>query len=149
MIHMMMEMCVGSVGCCTRATDHCLGPAWGRLSAEYMLVFFAPIDDLSLGITKGVDPWDTPPSNYREGCPRGRHPWRSLSITCAFAVWGECSHILHIHCLPKWLGTALSIQQSLMDHHPWGTYVCPLLIMGLGIHETDSRLHSHWRMESQ
>ena len=33
-----------------------------------------------IGIAKGVDPWDTPPSNYREGCPRGRHPWQSLGI---------------------------------------------------------------------
>ncbi|KIM52532.1 hypothetical protein SCLCIDRAFT_1223659 [Scleroderma citrinum Foug A] len=48
MIHMMTEMCVGSVGCRTRAADHRLGPARGRLSAEYVLVFFAPIDDLSL-----------------------------------------------------------------------------------------------------
>ena len=30
---------------------------------------------LGLGIAKSVDPWDTPPYNLREGCPRGRHPW--------------------------------------------------------------------------
>ncbi|KIM58056.1 hypothetical protein SCLCIDRAFT_1218969 [Scleroderma citrinum Foug A] len=48
MILIMMEICVGSVGCRTRAAAHRLGPAWGRLSTEYVLVFFAPIDDLSL-----------------------------------------------------------------------------------------------------
>ena len=46
-------------------------------------------------------------------------------------------HIFHMPCLFMWLGTAASKQQWPMDRRPWGTYVCPLLFMGLGMHETD------------
>jgi len=68
-------------------------------------------------------------------------------VSLSFAVWGECSHIFHMHCLLKWLGTAASKQQCPMDRRPWGTCVCRPLIMG--IHETDTRFHSHCRTKSQ
>lgn len=37
-----------------------------------------------------------------------------------FAVWGECSHVFHMHCLLKWIGTAASKQQCPMDRRAWG-----------------------------
>ena len=41
------------------------------------------------------------------------------------AVWGECSHVFHMHCLLKWIGTPASKQQCPMDRRSWGTF--PLL----------------------
>lgn len=37
-----------------------------------------------------------------------------------YIVWGECSHVFHMHCLLKWIGTAASKQQCPMDRRPWG-----------------------------
>ncbi|PFH46885.1 hypothetical protein AMATHDRAFT_77455 [Amanita thiersii Skay4041] len=37
-------------------------------------------------------------------------------------VWGECTHIFHMHCLLKWIGTAASKQQCPMDRRPWGVF---------------------------
>ncbi|KAF9490301.1 anaphase-promoting complex subunit Apc11 [Pleurotus eryngii] len=36
-------------------------------------------------------------------------------------IWGECSHVFHMHCLLKWIGTAASKQQCPMDRRPWAT----------------------------
>ncbi|OJA20175.1 hypothetical protein AZE42_12048 [Rhizopogon vesiculosus] len=36
-------------------------------------------------------------------------------------VWGECSHVFHMHCLLKWLGTTASKQQCPMDRRAWVT----------------------------
>ncbi|KAI0252698.1 anaphase-promoting complex subunit Apc11 [Lactifluus subvellereus] len=36
-------------------------------------------------------------------------------------VWGECSHVFHMHCLLKWIGTATSKQQCPMDRRVWVT----------------------------
>jgi len=38
------------------------------------------------------------------------------------AVWGECSHVFHMHCLLKWIGTPSSKQQCPMDRRTWGTF---------------------------
>ena len=35
-------------------------------------------------------------------------------------VWGECTHVFHMHCLLKWIGTAASKQQCPMDRREWG-----------------------------
>jgi len=34
-------------------------------------------------------------------------------------IWGECTHVFHMHCLLKWLGTSGSKQQCPMDRRPW------------------------------
>jgi anaphase-promoting complex subunit 11 len=36
------------------------------------------------------------------------------------AVWGECSHVFHMHCLLKWIDTESSKQQCPLDRRPWG-----------------------------
>jgi hypothetical protein len=38
-------------------------------------------------------------------------------------VWGECTHVFHMHCLLKWIGTVASKQQCPMDRRAWGTLV--------------------------
>ena len=42
-------------------------------------------------------------------------------LTSSRAVWGECSHVFHMHCLLKWIGTPASKQQCPMDRRTWGT----------------------------
>lgn len=37
-------------------------------------------------------------------------------------VWGECTHVFHMHCLLKWIGTAASKHQCPMDRRPWGMF---------------------------
>jgi len=45
------------------------------------------------------------------------HSWHIRVVV----VWGECSHVFHMHCLLKWIGTAASKQQCPMDRRTWGT----------------------------
>ena len=64
-----------------------------------------------------------------DDCPLSAFPPLPLGDTGADApatVWGECSHVFHMHCLLKWLGTAASKQQCPMDRRPWGAF-SPLL----------------------
>ena len=48
------------------------------------------------------------------------HPLR-LTECNRILVWGECTHVFHMHCLLKWIGTAASKQQCPMDRRTWGT----------------------------
>jgi anaphase-promoting complex subunit 11 len=36
-------------------------------------------------------------------------------------IWGECSHVFHMHCLIKWLNAPNSQEQCPMDRTPWKT----------------------------
>ncbi|KAH0838699.1 anaphase-promoting complex subunit 11 RING-H2 finger-domain-containing protein, partial [Lanmaoa asiatica] len=56
---------------------------------------------------------------YEGCCPSCKMPGDDCPL-----IWGECSHIFHMHCLLKWLGTAASKQQCPMDRRPWGTWFC-------------------------
>ena len=40
-------------------------------------------------------------------------------------VWGECTHVFHMHCLLQWIGTSSSKQQCPMDRRPWGECSLP------------------------
>ena len=55
-----------------------------------------------------------------DDCPLSESlsPWAGCRADGA--VWGECSHIFHMHCLLKWLETESSKQQCPMDRRPWG-----------------------------
>lgn len=46
------------------------------------------------------------------------HSYAPLTMACL--VWGECSHVFHMHCLLKWIGTSASKQQCPMDRRTWG-----------------------------
>lgn len=39
------------------------------------------------------------------------------------AVWGECTHVFHMHCLLKWIETESSKQQCPLDRRPWGEFL--------------------------
>jgi len=49
-------------------------------------------------------------------------------------VWGECTHVFHMHCLLKWIDTESSKGQCPMDRRPWG--------------ESSSTLHSRLQIEA-
>ncbi|KAI8916262.1 RING/U-box [Gorgonomyces haynaldii] len=34
-------------------------------------------------------------------------------------IWGECSHVFHMHCLLKWTDEPTSNQLCPMDRRPW------------------------------
>lgn len=38
-------------------------------------------------------------------------------------VWGECTHVFHMHCLLKWIDTESSKGQCPMDRRPWGEFL--------------------------
>ncbi|TNY22413.1 hemolysin-III related-domain-containing protein [Rhodotorula diobovata] len=42
-------------------------------------------------------------------------------------IWGECTHVFHMHCLMKWLATDSSKQQCPMDRRLWVTAGTPAL----------------------
>lgn len=35
-------------------------------------------------------------------------------------VWGQCTHVFHMHCLLKWVNTEKSNGQCPMDRRTWG-----------------------------
>ncbi|KAG6329850.1 hypothetical protein ID866_9240 [Astraeus odoratus] len=67
------------------------------------------------------------PDDEGDVCGICRVPYEGCCPTCKMPgddcplIWGECSHIFHMHCLLKWLGTTASKQQCPMDRRPWVT----------------------------
>ncbi|KII86305.1 hypothetical protein PLICRDRAFT_43899 [Plicaturopsis crispa FD-325 SS-3] len=53
---------------------------------------------------------------YEGCCPACKIPGDDCPL-----IWGECTHVFHMHCLIKWIGTAASKQQCPMDRRPWVT----------------------------
>ncbi|KAI6011889.1 hypothetical protein PISMIDRAFT_677014 [Pisolithus microcarpus 441] len=53
---------------------------------------------------------------YEGCCPTCKMPGDDCPL-----IWGQCSHVYHMHCLLKWLGTPTSKQQCPMDRRPWVT----------------------------
>ncbi|KIK19122.1 hypothetical protein PISMIDRAFT_34038, partial [Pisolithus microcarpus 441] len=51
---------------------------------------------------------------YEGCCPTCKMPGDDCPL-----MWGQCSHVYHMHCLLKWLRTPTSKQQSPMDRRPW------------------------------
>ena len=59
-----------------------------------------------------------------DDCPLSEHttcPSRTI-VANNCSVWGECSHVFHMHCLLKWIGTPASKQQCPMDRRTWGRF---------------------------
>ncbi|WVR03184.1 hypothetical protein IAU60_000175 [Kwoniella sp. DSM 27419] len=53
---------------------------------------------------------------YEATCPECKVPGDDCPL-----IWGECTHIFHMHCLLKWIDTESSKQQCPMDRRPWVT----------------------------
>jgi len=80
-----------------------------------------PGDDCPLS-----EPLPSPPISLCSDLPKKKnvYVWTQRNADEG-TVWGECSHIFHMHCLLKWLGTAASKQQCPMDRRPWGVSPFP------------------------
>ncbi|KAJ8593310.1 anaphase-promoting complex subunit Apc11 [Rhizopogon salebrosus TDB-379] len=76
--------------------------------------------------------WNTGNSNHDQDdegdvCGICRVPFEGCCPSCKMPgddcplIWGECSHVFHMHCLLKWLGTVASKQQCPMDRRAWVT----------------------------
>ncbi|KDR68805.1 hypothetical protein GALMADRAFT_78157 [Galerina marginata CBS 339.88] len=52
---------------------------------------------------------------YEGCCPSCKMPGEDCPL-----IWGQCTHVFHMHCLLKWIGTATSKQQCPMDRKAWG-----------------------------
>lgn len=61
-----------------------------------------------------------------DDCPLSAYPLTSRIYEAltflSWPVWGQCTHVFHMHCLLKWIGTPASKQQCPMDRKPWGLY---------------------------
>ncbi|KAF8551927.1 RING/U-box [Imleria badia] len=74
---------------------------------------------------------NTDPDDEGDVCGICRVPYEGCCPSCKMPgddcplIWGQCSHIFHMHCLLKWLGTAASKQQCPMDRRPWGAFSSP------------------------
>lgn len=53
---------------------------------------------------------------FEAACPECKVPGDDCPL-----IWGECTHIFHMHCLLKWISTESSKQQCPMDRRPWAT----------------------------
>lgn len=62
-----------------------------------------------------------------DDCPLSEYATHSSDafVTNSYTVWGECSHVFHMHCLLKWIGTPASKQQCPMDRRTWGRFSLP------------------------
>ncbi|KAH9448158.1 hypothetical protein MJO29_011456 [Puccinia striiformis f. sp. tritici] len=49
-------------------------------------------------------------------CPDCKVPGEDCPL-----IWGECTHIFHMHCLLKWIAQESSKQSCPMDRRPWVT----------------------------
>ncbi|KAM0748000.1 RING/U-box [Meredithblackwellia eburnea MCA 4105] len=52
---------------------------------------------------------------YDGCCPECKVPGDECPL-----IWGECTHVFHMHCLLQWINTESSKQQCPMDRRPWG-----------------------------
>jgi anaphase-promoting complex subunit 11 len=73
-----------------------------------------------------------------DDCPLSRSSLQSRLLTVAnnsltLQVWGECSHVFHMHCLLKWIATTASNQQCPMDRRLWGAILLLSLLIILGL----------------
>ncbi|KAL7420278.1 ubiquitin-protein ligase Anaphase Promoting Complex [Cryptotrichosporon argae] len=53
---------------------------------------------------------------FESCCPECKVPGDDCPL-----IWGECTHVFHMHCLLKWIDTESSKQQCPMDRRPWVT----------------------------
>ncbi|TFK71681.1 RING/U-box [Pluteus cervinus] len=75
------------------------------------------------------DPQDNDDDDDDEGnvCGICRIPYEGCCPACKMPgddcplIWGECTHVFHLHCLLKWLNTPDSKQQCPMDRRTWQT----------------------------
>ncbi|RKP04197.1 hypothetical protein CXG81DRAFT_23150 [Caulochytrium protostelioides] len=58
-------------------------------------------------------------------CGICRHSFEAACPDCQLPgdncppLWGECSHVYHMHCIHKWISQEASKGQCPLDRQPW------------------------------
>lgn len=60
-------------------------------------------------------------SAYDGCCPNCKRPGDDCPL-----VWGECSHVFHLHCILTWFRSSTRGESCPMDRTPWQTAKAPL-----------------------
>lgn len=60
-------------------------------------------------------------SAYDGCCPNCKRPGDDCPL-----VWGECSHVFHLHCILTWFQSSTREETCPMDRTPWQTAKAPL-----------------------
>ncbi|TFK96279.1 anaphase-promoting complex subunit 11 RING-H2 finger-domain-containing protein [Pterulicium gracile] len=58
---------------------------------------------------------------YEGCCPACKMPGDDCPL-----MWGQCTHVFHMHCVLKWTNTAASKGLCPMDRRPWSAVPCLL-----------------------
>ena len=54
-------------------------------------------------------------NHFEQCCQNCKYPGDGCPL-----IWGECSHVFHLHCLLKWLESG-DKEECPMDRQPWRT----------------------------
>ncbi|KAG2190487.1 hypothetical protein INT46_004927 [Mucor plumbeus] len=60
-------------------------------------------------------------SEYDGCCPTCKRPGDDCPL-----IWGECSHVFHLHCIMTWFQSSTRGETCPMDRTPWQTAKAPL-----------------------
>ncbi|CEP15202.1 hypothetical protein [Parasitella parasitica] len=59
-------------------------------------------------------------SDYDGCCPNCKRPGDDCPL-----IWGECSHVFHLHCIETWFQSSTREESCPMDRKPWQTAKAP------------------------
>ena len=55
-------------------------------------------------------------SEYDACCPTCKMPGDECPL-----IWGECTHVFHLHCIMTWFQNSTHGERCPMDRQPWNT----------------------------
>lgn len=65
-------------------------------------------------LREGEDSCSICHSKYDACCPTCKMPGDDCPL-----MWGECSHVFHLHCIVTWFQTSPNGERCPMDRKPW------------------------------
>ncbi|OWZ59894.1 hypothetical protein LQV05_000414 [Cryptococcus neoformans] len=91
---------------------------WDVSDEPHKLYHYAPPDEVGLDDDDDQDVCGICQAAFESTCPDCKIPGDDCPL-----IWGECTHVFHMHCLLKWIGQKEdeSQQQCPMDRRPWVT----------------------------
>ncbi|KGB75634.1 anaphase-promoting complex subunit 11 [Cryptococcus deuterogattii 99/473] len=91
---------------------------WDVSDEPHQLYHYAPPDEVGIDDDDDQDVCGICQAAFESTCPDCKIPGDDCPL-----IWGECTHVFHMHCLLKWIGQKEdeSQQQCPMDRRPWVT----------------------------
>ncbi|XAO22514.1 hypothetical protein I312_101286 [Cryptococcus bacillisporus CA1280] len=91
---------------------------WDVSDEPHKLYHYAPPDEVGIDDDDDQDVCGICQAAFESTCPDCKIPGDDCPL-----IWGECTHVFHMHCLLKWIGQKEdeSQQQCPMDRRPWVT----------------------------